>query len=214
MIVNLADREVSFKIVYYGPGLCGKTTNLLRVYSKLDRGKGELVNLANKEDRTIFFDFASLNLGKLGGLMVKFCLYTVPGQSLYKTTRKLVLKGVDGLVFVADSSPARFKANVLSLQEMSEYLREVAGVSVKDIPLVIQYNKRDLANAVSLKLLEKINLWGVPAFEAVAIEGKGVMDTLNAIMRMVLQRHGSALKGSTKGVRKRVKGRVARGRRV
>ncbi len=203
MIVNLADREVSFKIVYYGPGLCGKTTNLLRIYSRLDKGKGELVNLANKEDRTIFFDFASLNVGRLGGLMVKFSLYTVPGQSLYKVTRKLVLKGVDGLVFVADSSPARFKANVLSLQEMSEYLKEVAGVFVKDIPLVIQYNKRDLADAVPLKLLERINVLGmrVPAFESVATEGKGVMETFNAIMKMVLQRHGSALKGTGKGVR-------------
>jgi len=194
MIVNLRDREVSFKLVYYGPGLCGKTTNLLQVYSRLGKDKGELVSLANKEDRTIFFDFASLSVGKLGGLTVKFGLYTVPGQSLYKATRKLVLKGVDGLVFVADSSPDRFKANILFLQEMSKHLKEVMGASVKDIPLVIQYNKRDLPNAVPLRLLERINIYGVPDFEAVAIEGKGVMETLDAIMKMVIQKHSSALR--------------------
>ncbi len=195
MLVNLASKEVTFKIVYYGPGLCGKTTNLLQVHSKLKNGeRSELVSLANREDRTIFFDFASVDLGTLSGLKVKFSLYTVPGQSIYKVTRKLVLKGVDGLVFVADSSPDRMKANMLSFQEMVAHLREI-GLSLKEVPMVIQYNKRDLPNALPLKVLERFNVRRAPAIEAVAVEGTGVMETLNTIAKLVLSKHASVLKG-------------------
>ncbi len=212
MIINLADKEVSFKIVYYGPGLCGKTTNLLHIYSRMGNGKGEMVSLANKEDRTIFFDFASFDIGKLGDFSVKFSLYTVPGQSVYKVTRKLVLKGVDGLVFVADSDPKRFRSNLVSMQEMAQYLQEVTGVSIKDVPMVIQYNKRDLPDALPLEVLERLNVGGVPTVEAVAIRGEGVMETLNTIISLVLSKYAPVVKGRR---RLKVKGRNKKeGRRV
>ena len=202
MIVNLADKEVSFKIVYYGPGLCGKTTNLLHIYSRIGNEKGEMISLANKEDRTIFFDFASFDIGKLGDFSVKFSLYTVPGQPVYRVTRKLVLKGVDGLVFVADSAPKRFKSNLVSMQEMAQYLQEVTGVSIKDVPMVIQYNKRDLPDALPLEILGRINVGNVPTVEAVAVRGEGVMETLNAIINLVLSKYAPVIKG-----RRRVKGK-------
>ncbi len=208
MIVNLADKEVSFKLVYYGPGLCGKTTNLLQIYSRIGDKKGEMISLANREDRTIFFDFASFDVGKLGDFSVKFSIYTVPGQSVYKVTRKLVLKGVDGVVFVADSSPSRFKSNLLSMQEMAEHLQEVTGVSIKDMPMVIQYNKRDLPDALPLEVLSRINVGGVPAIEAVAVKGEGVMETLNAIIGLVLSKYAPAIKGA--GTRKRRKRKESR----
>ncbi len=208
MIVNLADKEVSFKIVYYGPGLCGKTTNLLQIYSRIGNDKGEMISLANREDRTIFFDFASFDIGKLGDFSVKFSIYTVPGQSVYKVTRKLVLKGVDGVVFVADSAPNRFRSNLVSMQEMAEHLQEVAGVSIKDVPMVIQYNKRDLPDALPLEVLGKINVGNVPAIEAVAVRGEGVMETLNAIVSLVLSKYAPAVRG--KGKRKRRKRKESR----
>ena len=189
MIVNLSEGEVSFKIVYYGSGLCGKTTNLIKIYSKMGKDAGELVNLANRENRTIFFDFASLELGKLGDLSVKFGLYTVPGQSLYSVTRKLVLKGVDGIVFVVDSSPKAMKHNIRSLQELGYYLRQVENKILSEVPMVMQFNKRDLPDALPLETLNKLNLWNVPTVEAVAVEGKGVMETLNLIMKLVLKEH-------------------------
>ncbi len=212
MIINLADKEVSFKIVYYGPGLCGKTTNLLHIYSRMGNGKGEMVSLANKEDRTIFFDFASFDIGKLGDFSVKFSLYTVPGQSVYKVTRKLVLKGVDGLVFVADSDPKRFRSNLVSMQEMAQYLQEVTGVSIKDVPMVIQYNKRDLPDALPLEVLERLNVGGVPTVEAVAIRGEGVMETLNTIISLVLSKYAPVVKGR-KGLKVK-RGNKKEGRRV
>ncbi len=194
MLVNLSEKEVAFKIVYYGPGLCGKTTNLLYIYSKTTGEKGELVNLANREDRTIFFDFASLEIGKLGGLSVKFGLYTVPGQSLYAATRKLVLKGVDGMVFVADSSPKAMKRNIVSLQELGYYLRQVGEKSVSQIPMVLQFNKRDIPDALPLATMKKLNIWGVPTVEAVATTGKGVMETLNLIVRLVLKENSQVFR--------------------
>ncbi len=194
MLVNLSEKEVSFKIVYYGPGLCGKTTNLLYIYSKTTGEKGDLVNLANREDRTIFFDFASLELGKLGGLSVKFGLYTVPGQSIYSATRRLVLKGVDGIVFVADSSPKAMKRNIVSLQELGYYLRQVGEKSVSQIPMVIQFNKRDLPDALPITTLEKLNIWLVPTVEAVATTGKGVMETLNLIIKLVLKENSKVFR--------------------
>ena len=198
MLVNLSEREVSFKIVYYGPGLCGKTTNLLHIYSKTGGDENELVNLSNMEDRTIFFDFASLDLGSLGGLSVKFSMYTVPGQSLYTATRKLVLKGVDGLVFVADSSPRAMKHNIRSLQELGYYLRQMGEKGISQIPLVMQFNKRDLHDALPLETMNKLNIWGVPAVEAVAVEGRGVMETLNLIIKLVLKENSKVFKKRAK----------------
>jgi signal recognition particle receptor subunit beta len=187
--INYSAREINCKIVYYGPGLCGKTTNLQYIYNSTNpSARGKMISLATETERTLFFDFLPLNLGQIRGFNVRFHLYTVPGQVFYDASRKLILKGVDGIVFVADSQKERFDANIESFQNMVDNLKE-QGLDLKNIPYVIQYNKRDLPNAVPVEELRKaLNKEGVPDFEAVASKGPGVFETLKAIAKLVLQR--------------------------
>lgn len=188
-VYNLRGQEVSVKIVYYGPGLSGKTTNLEYIYSKLPRdNKGKMVSMKTRTDRTLFFDFLPLEVDKVNDLTVKFLIYTVPGQVYYNATRKLVLKGVDALVFVADSTPGRMDENRESVANLETNLNEI-GKSLSDIPWVIQYNKRDIPGAMDIKTMEKeLNTHGKESFEAVATEGVGVYDTFEAIARNVFKR--------------------------
>ncbi len=187
--INYAQKEISCKIVYYGPGLCGKTTNLQFIHEMLpQRNRGELVSLATQQDRTLFFDFLPLDLGKVKGFDTKFHLYTVPGQVYYNATRKLVLRGVDGIVFVADSQQDRLSENLRSLENLRDNLLEY-GYDLKSIPWVIQYNKRDLDNISTIEELQNtLNPEGIPSFEAVATTGGGVKETLKAISSLVLER--------------------------
>jgi len=187
--INYSAREINCKLVYYGPGLCGKTTNLKYIYEKTAAdAKGKMISLATETERTLFFDFLPLALGEIRGFKTRFHLYTVPGQVFYDASRKLILKGVDGVVFVADSQEERFEANVESLENLKSNLRE-QGYDYDKIPIVIQYNKRDLPNAVAVESLrEALNPTGkVPDFEAAAQSGKGVFETLKALARLVLQ---------------------------
>ncbi|HBZ01548.1 MAG TPA: hypothetical protein DEO84_09550 [candidate division Zixibacteria bacterium] len=185
--INYAFREIISKIVYYGPGLSGKTTNLQYVFKKVpSETRGELISLATDADRTLYFDFLPVNVGTIQGFATKFQLYTVPGQVYYNATRKLVLRGVDGLVFVADSQLSKMDENIESLQNLKDNLEEY-GYDIKQLPLVLQYNKRDLPNIASIAELEKIlNPGGLPYFEAVAVTGDGVFKTLKAISKIVL----------------------------
>ena len=187
--INYSSREINCKIVYYGPGLCGKTTNLQYIYNKTNpEAKGKMISLATETERTLFFDFLPLALGEIRGFKTRFHLYTVPGQVFYDASRKLILKGVDGVVFVADSQEERFEANIESLENLKANLRE-QGYDFDKIPLVLQYNKRDLPNAVSVdELKTALNPTGkIPDFEAAAQSGKGVFETLKALARLVLQ---------------------------
>ncbi|CAN5261320.1 GTPase domain-containing protein [soil metagenome] len=188
-LVNYAAREINCKIVYYGTGLGGKTTNLKYIHSQLaPTTRGELISLATETERTLFFDFLPLDLGSVQGFKTRFSLYTVPGQVEYNASRKLILNGVDGIIFVGDSDVMRAKDNVESLQNMVENLAEY-GLTLDSIPWVLQYNKRDLANAMPIERLEKdMNIRGVPSFEAVASEGLGVFATLKAISKLILNR--------------------------
>ena len=185
--INYSSREINCKIVYYGPGLCGKTTNLQFIYKKTrPESKGKMITLATETERTLFFDFLPLSLGDIKGFKTRFHLYTVPGQIFYDASRKLILKGVDGIVFVADSQIERADANVESFENMKENLIE-QGYNLKSIPYVIQYNKRDLPNAIPVDELKKVlNAEGVPDFEAVASEGVGVFETLKTVVKLVL----------------------------
>jgi len=185
--VSFANRQVSCKIVYYGPALSGKTTNIEIVHQKVpDNHRGELTSIATEGDRTLFFDFMPLDLGNVAGMNTKFQLYTVPGQVYYNATRKLVLRGADGIVFVADSSPDRFEATIESLENLKENLAE-QGVDISKIPLVIQYNKRDVPGAVEISLLQsRLNPRLIPHFEAIASTGQGVMQTLKTLSKLVL----------------------------
>ena len=190
-VVNYSTREITCKIVYYGPGRSGKTTNLQQIYSQLpeDR-KGKMVSLATETDRTLFFDFLPLDLGTISGFSTRFQLYTVPGQVYYAATRKLVLQGVDGVVFVADSQSRQLAENVESLQDLHANLAE-DGFDPRTMPLVMQYNKRDLpAEEVSPleELDHKLNFRGVPFFPANAIAGGGVFESLRSIASIVLSR--------------------------
>jgi signal recognition particle receptor subunit beta len=184
---NWATMQMAAKIVYYGPGLCGKTTNLSFIYAKTAPGsRGEMVSLETETDRTLFFDLLPIEVGKVGGFRTRLQLYTVPGQVFYNTTRKLVLKGVDGMVFVADSQRPMADANVESFQNLSENLLEL-GLSSDSIPIVLQYNKRDIAGAIPLGTLEgELGLNGIPVVEAVAIEGRGVLETVRELSRAVV----------------------------
>jgi len=188
-LVNYAAREINCKIVYYGTGLGGKTTNLKYIHSQLaPTTRGELISLATETERTLFFDFLPLDLGSVQGFKTRFSLYTVPGQVEYNASRKLILNGVDGIIFVADSDVMRAKENIESLQNMIENLAEY-NLTLDNIPWVLQYNKRDLANAMPIERLEKdCNIRGVPSFEAVASEGLGVFATLKAISKLILNR--------------------------
>ena len=186
--INYAFREVSCKIVYYGPGLSGKTTNLQYVHKKVPtQVRGELISLATDTDRTLFFDFLPLNLGAIQGFSTKFQLYTVPGQVFYNATRKLVLRGVDGLVFVADSQLSKMEENKESLSNLLENLKSY-GYQLEEIPFLIQYNKRDLPDVATVEQLQDtLNHWRVPYYEAVASKGIGVFDTLKGICKLVIE---------------------------
>lgn len=186
-LLNYSNREVNAKIVYYGPGLSGKTTNIDWVYKRLrPEQKGKLVSLATQTDRTLFFDFLPIELGEVKGFKTRFHLYTVPGQVFYNATRKMVLKGADGIVFVADSQKQMMDANLESLKNLEENLKAY-GKSLEKIPHVIQFNKRDLPNPVDLEeMYKKLNKHKAPFFEAVAMEGKGVLETLSAVSKLVL----------------------------
>jgi signal recognition particle receptor subunit beta len=185
--INYASREINCKIVYYGPGLCGKTTNLQFVYNKTaQEARGKMISLATETERTLFFDFLPLALGEIKGFKTRFHLYTVPGQVFYDASRKLILKGVDGVVFVADSQEERMDANIESLDNLAINLRE-QGYDLNKIPFVIQYNKRDLPNIVSVEELRReLNLTNIPDFEACATTGEGVFETLKAIAKLIL----------------------------
>ncbi|MFS8637370.1 MAG: ADP-ribosylation factor-like protein [Gemmatimonadota bacterium] len=187
-MINYASREINCKIVYYGPGLCGKTTNLEYIYQRVNpETRGKLISLATEAERTLFFDFLPVDLGSIRGFKTRFHLYTVPGQVYYNASRRLILKGVDGVVFVADSKADRMDANIASLQNLYENLQEY-GYDPAKVPLVIQYNKRDLPDAVPVEELRaQLNPGGLPDFEAVAIKGTGVFDTLKAVSKLVIQ---------------------------
>ena len=186
--INFALKEVNCKVVFYGPGMSGKTTNLEIVHQKApEENKGELTSISTDGDRTLFFDFMPLDLGNVAGMRTKFQLYTVPGQVYYNSTRKLVLQGVDGVIFVADSDPDKIDENIESYANLIENLAEY-GKDVRELPHVIQYNKRDLPNAMSVAELDKrMNKFGVPTFEAVAYTGEGVFPTLKTLAGMVLE---------------------------
>ena len=190
-LINYSSREINCKIVYYGPGLCGKTTNLQHIYSRVPQEtRGKMISLATEMDRTLFFDFLPLELGQIRGFRTRFHLYTVPGQVYYNASRKLILKGVDGIVFVADSQIDRFDANVESLVNMHDNLAE-HGLAADKIPVVMQYNKRDLPRVVSVGDLEReLNPQGSPFYEAVALRGTGVFDTLKLACKLVLKTLG------------------------
>jgi signal recognition particle receptor subunit beta len=185
--INYAAREINCKLVYYGPGLGGKTTNIKFVYEKTNpTSKGKLISLATETDRTLFFDFLPLDLGEIRGFRTRFHLYTVPGQVFYDASRKLILKGVDGVVFVADSQAARLDANLESLKNLELNLKE-QGYDIKTIPYVLQFNKRDLPTATPFEDMKKrLHYKGEPIFEAIANKGTGVFETLKMIAKMVL----------------------------
>ena len=185
--INYAAREINVKIVFYGPGLCGKTTNLQYIFEKsAPQQKGKLISLATETDRTLFFDFLPLDLGAVRGFKTRFHLYTVPGQVFYDASRKLILKGVDGVVFVADSQEARMDANEESLHNLEDNLTE-NGFELKSVPYVLQFNKRDLPSAVLVDdMYRLLNFKGEPTFEAVATKGIGVFETLKAVAKQVL----------------------------
>ena len=186
--INFAAREINCKIVYYGPGLGGKTTNLQYIYKQTaDKQKGKMISLATETDRTLFFDFLPLDLGTVRGFRTRFHLYTVPGQVFYDASRKLILRGVDGVVFVADSQEERMDANVEALDNLEANLKE-HGYDFHKVPYVLQLNKRDLPNIVSAEELKQgLVRKGEPVFESVAFEGAGVFETLKECARQVFQ---------------------------
>ena len=185
--INYSSREINCKIVFYGPGLCGKTTNLQFIYNKTNPdAKGKMISLATETERTLFFDFLPLSLGEIRGFKTRFHLYTVPGQVFYDASRKLILKGVDGVVFVADSQIERMEANLESLENLRINLAE-QGYDLDKIPFVLQYNKRDLPNAAEVVELRRLlNPRMVPDYEASATIGNGVFETLKAVAKLVL----------------------------
>ena len=185
--INYSSREINCKIVYYGPGLCGKTTNLQYIYNKTNpEAKGKMISLATETERTLFFDFLPLSLGEIRGFKTRFHLYTVPGQVFYDASRKLILKGVDGVVYVGDSQMERMEANIESLENLRTNLAE-QGYNLDKIPYVVQYNKRDLPEIASIEELRQLlNPTSVPDFEGVARTGVGVFDTLKAVAKLVL----------------------------
>jgi mutual gliding-motility protein MglA len=187
-LINVAAREIHCKLVYYGPGLSGKTTNLKYIYSAVPgQTKGDLLTVDTETERTLFFDFLPVDLGTIRGFKTRFHLYTVPGQVYYNASRKLILKGVDGVVFVGDSQIERMDANIESMYNLAENLND-HGFDLQKLPFIIQYNKRDLPNIAPLPELEAaINPLAVPCYEAVAIHGDGVFDTLKSVSKMVIK---------------------------
>ncbi len=192
--VNYQTKEVNCKIVFYGPGMGGKTTNIQYVYKKTaGDSRGDMISLSTENERTLFFDFLPLDLGEIRGFKTRFHLYTVPGQVFYEASRKLILRGVDGIVFVADSQVERMEANLESLQGMEKNLKE-QGYDIDQLPIVMQWNKRDLPNVVSIEELErKLNKRNLPSFESIATDGVGVFETLKTISKLVLMNLKSGL---------------------
>ncbi len=185
--INYNTWEINCKIVYYGPGLGGKTTNIQHIYKKTARGnKGDIININSENERTLFFDFLPLSLGKIRGFKTRFHLYTVPGQVFYEASRKLILRGVDGIIFVADSQIDKLEANLKSLESLENNLME-QGYDIFKIPMVMQWNKRDLPNIISEKNMHKqINKWNVPTCSSTAINGVGVFETLKIVSKLIL----------------------------
>jgi len=190
-LVNFTTREITCKIVYYGPGRSGKTSNLQYIYGRVPEDRrGKMISLATRSDRTLFFDFLPLELGSISGFATRFQLYTVPGQVYYNATRRLVLQGADGVVFVADSQARQLDENIESLQNLQANLVD-QGVDVRDLPLVLQYNKQDLPSDLILTAEEvdgALNFRGVPSFPAAALNGGGVFETLKSISELVLRK--------------------------
>ncbi len=188
-LINVAAREIHCKIVYYGPGMCGKTTNLQYIHNQVPRdAKGDLLSIATETERTLFFDFLPLDLGKVRGFQTRFHLYTVPGQVLYEKTRVAVLNGSDGVVFVADSQRDKLEENIKSLKELAMNVTR-QNKRFQDFPMVLQYNKRDLPTALPVPVLDKyLNSMNWTRFEATAPTGEGVFDTLKAISKLVISR--------------------------
>ena len=190
-LVNFTTREITCKIVYYGPGRSGKTTNLQYVYQRVPQDRrGRMVSLATQTDRTLFFDFLPLELGSISGFTTRFQLYTVPGQVYYNATRKLVLQGADGVVFVADSQARQLEENIESMQNLQVNLLE-QGIDVREVPLILQYNKQDLPKDLILtpeELDDALNFRGVPSFSAEALNGAGIFETLKAASELVLRK--------------------------
>lgn len=186
--INYAAREINCKIVYYGPGLGGKTTNLQYIYNQTNpQSRGKMVSLTGETERTLFFDFLPLNIGEIRGFTTRFHLYTVPGQHFYDASRRLVLQGVDGIVFVADSQVERMDDNIDSLKSLDVNMRD-QGYDLRTLPFAFQYNKRDLPNPVPVKVLhDQLNTFDAEEFEAVAVKGVGVFDTLKAISKGILK---------------------------
>ncbi len=186
-MINYASREINCKVVYYGTGLGGKTTNLEHIYSRVNPDtKGKMISLATETERTLFFDFLPLDLGEVKGFKTRFHLYTVPGQVYYNASRRLILKGVDGIVFVADSQKERAEANIEAMHNLYENL-ESYGYDLQSIPFVIQYNKRDLPNILPVEQIRaQLNPNGVPDHEGVATEGSGVFETLTSVSKLVV----------------------------
>jgi hypothetical protein len=185
--INYASREINCKIVYYGPGLCGKTTNIQWIFEQANPEKrGKLVSLATETDRTLFFDFLPLDMGTVKGFKVRFHLYTVPGQVFYDASRKLILRGCDGIIFVADSQKARMEANIESIANLATNLKE-NGFDIRTIPYVLQLNKRDMPSAAPVPEIERLlRFRNEPMIEAVASKGTGVIETLKASARQIL----------------------------
>ena len=203
VLFNHATREMTAKIVYYGPGLCGKTTNLMVIFDKLDpKSKGKMLSLATKTDRTLFFDLLPVDIGKVGPFSLKIQLYTVPGQVFYNETRKLVLKGADAIVFVADSQPAMIEANRESFANLMENLEENQ-IDVNDTPIVIQFNKRDLPGVLPVEKLQEALSWeGYPYTEASALRGDGVMETFKLVSKITAKHLFARLKGKSEPVKR------------
>lgn len=204
VLFNHATREMTAKIVYYGPGLCGKTTNLMVIFDKLDpKSKGKMLSLATKTDRTLFFDLLPVDIGKVGNFNLKIQLYTVPGQVFYNETRKLVLKGADAVVFVADSQPAMVEATKESFANLMENLRENQ-IDPEDTPIVVQYNKRDIPGVPPVeKLQELLDLEGYPSTEASAIKGEGVMETFKLVSKITAKHLFNRLKGKSEPIERK-----------
>ncbi|HET9017118.1 MAG TPA: gliding-motility protein MglA [Thermomicrobiaceae bacterium] len=188
-LINVAAREIHGKIVYYGPGLSGKTTNLQIIHARIPSNtKGELLSIETETERTLFFDFLPLDLGKVHGFTIRFHLYTVPGQVLYERTRVAVLNGADGVVFVADAGRDRLADDLQSLRELAQNLT-AQGKRFLDFPIVFQYNKMDLPSALPIPILDRyLNTIKAPRFEAVAVNGDGVFETLRAISKLVVNK--------------------------